>query len=431
MERLDAESLHEQEAPIKDVGGDPLSHREPAGYKTRILDRWLVERLLASLGHPPIEMVLWDGQTVAPQGKKPLTRLLFRDRGALLRVISDPDLQFGETYSSGRTDVEGDLVAFLETVYRAKVDRQQAEGLRKYLARSYKPAASNTLSSARENIYAHYDIGNDFYRLWLDEQMVYTCAYFPSPDISLEAAQIAKFDHVCRKLWLKPGETVVEAGCGWGALALHMARHYGVKVKAYNISREQLNYARERARREGLEDRVEFVEGDYREITGKFDVFASVGMLEHVGIRHYPELGKVMARCLKDDGRGIIHSIGRDRPAPLNKWIVKRIFPGAQPPSIREMSELFEPWGFSVLDMENLRLHYAKTLEHWSSRFEDAADEVRGMFDSSFVRTWRLYLAGSLAAFTTGTLQLFQIVFTRAGCNRFPWTRAYLYSDDR
>ena len=140
---------------------------------------------------------------------------------------------------------------------------------------------------SRENIQHHYDIGNDFYRLWLDEQLVYTCAYFPDPSASLEEAQIAKMDHVCRKLELRPGERVIEAGCGWGALALHMARHYGVQVRAYNISRSQLAYARERARTEGLADRVELIEGDYREISGGCDVFVSVGMLEHVGRGHY------------------------------------------------------------------------------------------------------------------------------------------------
>ena len=145
----------------------------------------------------------------------------------------------------------------------------------------------NTIGRARSNIYHHYDIGDDFYRLWLDRQMVYTCAYFPTSDATLEEAQTAKMDLVCRKLWLKPGETVVEAGCGWGAFALHMARCYGVTVKAYNVSREQIRTARERAKAEGLEGRVEFIEDDYRAIRGQFDVFASIGMLEHVGRRNY------------------------------------------------------------------------------------------------------------------------------------------------
>ena len=159
--------------------------------------------------------------------------------------------------------------------------------------------------------------------------MLYTCAYFPSPEVSLEEAQTAKMELVCRKLWLKPGETVVEAGCGWGALALYMARHYGVTVKAYNVSREQIRTARERAKAEGLEARVEFIEDDYRTIRGQFDVFASIGMLEHVGANHYRQLGEVIHRCLRPAGRGILHTIGRDYPGRLNAWIERRIFPGA------------------------------------------------------------------------------------------------------
>ena len=253
--------------------------------------------------------------------------------------------------------------------------------------------------------------------------MVYTCAYFPTPDTSLEDAQTAKLDLVCRKLWLQPGETVVEAGCGWGALALHMARHYGVTVKAYNVSREQIRTARERAKAAGLDGRVEFIDDDYRAIRGQFDVFASVGMLEHVGLRNYRCLGEVIDRCLRPGGRGLIHSIGRDEAGPLNSWIEKRIFPGAYAPCLREMMQVLEPRRFSVLDVENLRLHYALTLQHWLDRFEAASSRVAEMFDEGFVRAWRLYLAGSLAGFRTGTLQLFQVLFARHASNDIPWTR--------
>jgi cyclopropane-fatty-acyl-phospholipid synthase len=285
----------------------------------------------------------------------------------------------------------------------------------------------NTLARARENIHHHYDIGNAFYRLWLDEQLVYTCAYFRTPTATLEEAQAAKLDHVCRKLQLQPGEEVVEAGCGWGALALHMARQYGVKVKAYNISKQQLAFARQRARAEGLTGQVEFIEGDYREIGGTYDAFVSVGMLEHVGLKHYHELGQVIDRCLRPHGRGLIHTIGRNRPIPMNAWIEKRIFPGGYPPSLGEMTAIFEPWRFSMLDVENLRLHYANTLEHWLARFEQAADQVQHMYDADFVRAWRFYLAGSIATFRIGELQLFQVVFTRFDNNDIPWTREFLY----
>jgi cyclopropane-fatty-acyl-phospholipid synthase len=350
------------------------------------------------------------------------------DRSWLYRLISDPEVQFGEGYSQGRIQVEGDLVRFIELVY-AGLMRTQPDTLSWRLRNRLNTLRRNGLDRARRNIYHHYDIGNDFYRLWLDRQLVYTCAYFPSPETDLEAAQVAKFDHVARKLWLRPGERVVEAGCGWGALALHLARNYGARVRAYNISREQLAYARERARSEGLDRQVEFVEGDYREITGEYDVFVSVGMLEHVGPAHYAELGAAMERCLRPEGRGLIHSIGRDRPGSLNRWIEHRIFPGAQPPAISQMTALFEPWGFSVLDLENLRLHYARTLEHWLARFDAHADQVREQFDPEFERAWRLYLAGSVAAFRCGTLQLFQVLFSRSQSNTIPWTRAHLYQD--
>ena len=207
------------------------------------------------------------------------------------------------------------------------------------------------------------------------------------------------------------------------ARAVH-GPEYGVKVRAFNISAEQIAYARDRAKAERLLDRVEFVEGDYREVRGECDAFVSVGMLEHVGLADYPTLGGVIDRSLTGQGRGLLHFIGRNRPGPLNPWIRKRIFPGAYPPILAEVFEhVLEPWDLSVLDVENLRLHYAATLAHWRRRFDAAANEVAGRFDEVFVRAWRLYLAGSQAAFATGTMQLFQVVFARGASNAIPWTR--------
>jgi cyclopropane-fatty-acyl-phospholipid synthase len=290
---------------------------------------------------------------------------------------------------------------------------------------------ANSLDGSRRNIHRHYDLGNDFYKLWLDSQMVYTCAYFPTPGASLEEAQRAKMDHVCRKLQLQPGESVVEAGCGWGALALHMARHYGVSVKAFNISREQIEFARERARRERLVGQVEFIEDDYRNISGKFDAFLSVGMLEHVSVKNYRELGEIIHRSIGDKGRGLLHFIGRNFDASFSRWIRKRIFPGAYAPALRRALEILEPHNFSVLDVENLRLHYARTLEHWLDRFERSQHQAAAMYDARFVRAWRLYLAGSIAAFKTGTLQLYQVVFAGSQCQALPWTRAPLYAESQ
>ncbi len=393
-------------------------------------ERWIARMMLDALGAPPIRLVLWDGWGTGGEPGEAVATATIGDRWALYKLALNPELQFGELVAQGRVRIDGDLACFLETVNRAKARAGFQYLPQKVLGWLYRPR-SNALGKSRQNIYQHYDIGNDFYELWLDRELVYTCAYFPTPELDLERAQLAKMDHVCLKAGLKPGDTVVEAGCGWGALARHMARDYGVKVKAYNISHEQIQYARERARREGLDDRVEYVEGDYREISGRFDAFVSVGMLEHVGFENFPELASVMQRSLKPDGRGLIHSIGRDKPALMNPWIERRIFPGAYPPSLSEMLTLFEPSGFSVLDVENLRLHYAKTLQHWLQRYENAVDQVNEMFGAEFVRTWRLYLAGSIAAFASGDLQLFQVTFARHGSNQVPWTRQYLYSEPR
>jgi cyclopropane-fatty-acyl-phospholipid synthase len=199
-------------------------------------------------------------------------------------------------------------------------------------------------------------------------------------------------------------------------------------VRAFNISKEQVEFARRRARERGLDHLVEFIEDDYRNIQGTYDVFVSVGMLEHVGIDHYSELGRVVSRSLTGEGRGLIHSIGRNRPGPLHPWIERRIFPGAYPPSLGEMMQIFEPSSLSVLDVENLRLHYVRTLRHWLELYEGALDKVRSMFsDESFVRMWRLYLSGSIAAFDTGVLQLFQVLFTKQDNNAIPLTREYMY----
>jgi len=412
------------------VNDDQTISLERAGRRqprSGAFDAALVRLLLQGFKGAPVGFVLWDGTRLPAELKQPVAWLHVHDRQALVRMALNPDVQIGELYSAGRVDVEGSLVDLAEAVYRV-AHSSKVQGPLATLLRFVNRPRGNGRHQSRDNIQHHYDIGNDFYRLWLDEQLVYTCAYFPDPSVSLEEAQVAKMDHVCRKLDLKPGERVIEAGCGWGALALHMARRYGVEVKAYNIAKEQLGYARERARHEGLDSRVEYIEGDFREIAAECDAFVSVGMLEHVGAAHYHELGAVIDRCLATSGRGLIHSIGTNRPSPLNPWIERHIFPGACPPSLGEMMRIFEPVNFSVLDVENLRLHYAKTLEHWLQRFEAAVPQVTGMFGESFVRSWRLYLVGSLGAFSTGQLQLFQAVFARAHDNDIPWTRDHLYA---
>lgn len=402
-----------------------------SGQRLTALDRSIAQKLLDILAQQDVRLRFWDGTTMPAGMEDRATTISFADRAALYRTLWNPELHWGDLYTEGRVAVDGDLSALLHNIYRVIKKGPTVPGLRRFGKLSGHRKIYNTRRRAEDNIHHHYDIGNDFYRLWLDRQaMQYTCAYFPDPDMELEDAQAAKMHHVCRKLQLKPGDSVVEAGCGWGGFALHMARHYGARVRAYNISAEQVKHARQVAESAGLSDRVEYVLDDYRNINGQFDVFVSVGMLEHVGPQHYPALGQVIRDCLKPDGRGLIHSIGRNRPRPINPWIERRIFPGAYPPTLREMMDIFEPFELSVIDVENLRLHYAKTLDAWQQRFEENAAEIEDMMDERFVRSWRLYLAGSKAAFTSGQLQLFQLLFTRDDNNMLPWSRQHVYQPD-
>jgi cyclopropane-fatty-acyl-phospholipid synthase len=385
--------------------------------------RGLARLLQRKLAPARVRLELWDGSSLYAEPEPAVGALIVRDPRTLRRVLLNPHLEFGETYMAGTLDVRGPLDTVLERISRLSL----TPSLRERLALVFPPG--NSVRRSRRNVHHHYDLGNDFYAGWLDEQLVYTCAYFEHPDAPLEDAQVAKMDLVCRKLCLRPGETVVEAGCGWGALALHMARKYGVRVRAINLSHEQIAYARARAAREGLASRVEFIEDDYRNVDGEYDAFVSVGMLEHVGLKHYRSLGSVIGRLLRRScGRGLLHFIGRDQPRPLNAWITRRIFPGGYPPTLAEVAtKVLAPARMTILDVENLRLHYARTLAHWSHRFGAIGDQVRARYGDEFKRAWELYLTGSQAAFLTGSLQLFQVVFGPAEADPPYWTRADLY----
>lgn len=409
----------------------PVQGRRPAPTRrVTALDRFLVARFAAAVGNPPIAFALWDGADVyAPGEATPrVGRVTFLDRGALIASIASPELGFGDAYGAGRLEIEGDLVEVLFSAYRSMAEKGPTTAKRNLFGRLPKPRI-NTLSGSKRHIHHHYDLGNDFYRLWLDENMVYTCAYYTQTNASLEQAQVEKMHHVSRKVRLQPGMRVVEAGCGWGSLAMHMAEHYGVHVKAFNISRKQIVYAREKAKAKGLSRRVEFIEDDYRNIEGKFDAFVSVGMLEHVGKNNYETLGDVIYRSLRQGGLGLVHSVGRSIETPPNAWLEQRIFPGSYPPSLGEMLKIFEPHELSVIDIENLRLHYARTLTDWLQRFDCRRDEIARMYDEQFVRVWRLYLGGCAAGFLDGSTQLFQVVFSHRDDNRIPMTRRHVYGE--
>ncbi len=291
--------------PDTDIFGKPLpvvNGSGKQGGRVYAVDRRLLNRFLNAIGDPDLSVALWDGEEAVGPGPRPKVGMLIRDRSTLWRLLTNPLLNFGDDYSAGRIEIKGGLVAFMETIYRALARSRMKRPGSQPTGFWRNRTDMNSRSRSFRNIHQHYDIGNDFYRLWLDREMLYTCGYFPDPAMSLEEAQVAKMDLVCRKLRLRPGQTVVEAGSGWGGLARYMARNYRVTVRAFNISRQQILYAREKAESEGLGQQVEYVEDDYRSITGKYDAFVSVGMLEHVGTRYYGELRRVVDRSLQNRG---------------------------------------------------------------------------------------------------------------------------------
>jgi cyclopropane-fatty-acyl-phospholipid synthase len=404
---------------------EAVSSPRPRQAGRHWLDRWCLDRMAASFKGVPVQVRLWNGLTASLSDAPPVASIHIGDRGTLVRLLVQPELEFGEAYTAGRLQVRGDLTSLFDVTNRAVASHTPPS----WSVRLSRRLVGASMMGARGNIRRHYDLGNAFYRLWLDEAMVYTCAYFDRPEATLEEAQWAKLEYVCRKLQLAPGDEVIEAGCGWGGLALHMARHHGVRVRAYNICRSQLDYARARAEAEGLADRVRFIDADYRAIEGRCDAFVSIGMLEHVGPRQYRALGEVIDRTLDPAaGRGLLHFIGRHTPRPLNAWTTRHIFPGTYAPTLGEVSPaLFERSGLAVHDVEDLRSHYASTLAHWQERFEAHVDQVRKMFDEPFVRMWRMYLATARAGFLSGDLQLYQITFARALSPHVPATRHALY----
>jgi cyclopropane-fatty-acyl-phospholipid synthase len=386
----------------------------------------LVGGVMAALGRPPVTIALWDSKVAWRPAAHSVGTCRFRDRRSLWRFIARPEVGFARAWEDGGVEVDGDLATLIAAVFRPP---HTPLGWATLPGRRLLPSGRNGRRRAGHNARHHYDVGNAFYREWLDENMVYTCAYFEHENVDLERAQLAKHELVCRKLGLRPGQRILELGSGWGAFALYAAQHYGVHVRAFNVSREQVSYAREQARLRGLSDRVEFVQEDYRGAHGVYDAVVSIGMLEHVGKSHFGDLRRLIDKALSPDGRGLLHFIGRAKPEPLNAWLAREMFPGGYAPSLREMLDVLEPSDMAVLDVENLRGHYALTLGHWLERFEARMEQIERAVGRRTMRAFRLYLAGTKAAFEVGTFQLFQVTFARAANTAVPMTRAALYRE--
>ena len=289
----------------------------------------------------------------------------------------------------------------------------------------------NPLARARQNVAHHYDLSDTLYDLFLDADRQYSCAYFTGPDQTIEQAQAQKKRHIAAKLLLRPGHKVLDVGCGWGGLALYLARECGVDVTGLTLSAEQLKVAERRAAAAGLADRVRFELCDYRQATGSYDRIVSVGMFEHVGVVHYPRFFRKVKELLAEDGVALLHSIGRrDGPSVTDPWIRKYIFPGGYSPAISEVVPVVERTGMWITDIEVLRLHYAETLRAWRSRFNANRERIRALYDERFCRMWELYLAGSEIAFRHQGHINFQMQLAKR-VDAVPLTRDYITEWER
>jgi cyclopropane-fatty-acyl-phospholipid synthase len=350
------------------------------------------------------------------------------------RIGLRPNLALGEAYMDGTLTIEdGDVYDFLalcaENARRARGSRAVtlAEAGEKLFRRLYQ---LNPLRRARRNAAHHYDLSDALYALFLDADRQYSCAYFAKPGMTLEAAQEAKKRHIAAKLLLKPGQRVLDIGCGWGGLALTLAEAAKVDVTGITLSEEQLKVARRRAERRGLAGRVRFELADYRELAGRFDRIVSVGMFEHVGVNHFGRFFRKLRDLLSDDGVALLHSIGRsDGPGSTNAWIRKYIFPGGYCPALSETLGAVERSGLFVTDVEILRLHYAETLREWRRRFLEKRDEAVRLYDERFCRMWEFYLAGAEVAFRQQGMMVFQMQLARRQ-DAVPLTRDYIHASE-
>jgi cyclopropane-fatty-acyl-phospholipid synthase len=379
-----------------------------------------------------LTVIDWRGGTshFGTAGQAPSATIRFHDRWLPLRIALNPSLATGEAYMNDRlTIVRGDLRSFLSVVtadlkplYDAafmRICNQFAKGV-------FRALGGNKRRRSARNVAHHYDLSAEFYRLFLDDDMHYSCAYFPTGVETLKQAQSAKARHIAAKLCLKPDQSVLDIGSGWGSMALVLARETGVRVKGITLSAVQLETARERASQAGLGDRAIFEYQDYRDVKGKFDHIVSIGMLEHVGRENLCGYFGKVAQLLHKDGVALIHAIGRwDADSGPDPWTDRYIFPGAHIPSLSEVMIAIERSGLLVMDMEILRLHYAETLHHWSQRFAANRPAARAIYGEAFCRMWEFYLITAEMSFLNRPLMVFQIQLSHRR-DAVPLTRDYI-----
>lgn len=387
----------------------------------------VLNQLLKAIRFGGLTIRFWDGEEVNYGDSQPTVSIIFNENPGSLD-LSDPVIALGEAYMDGVVDFSGNL-ADLNLLIERNMDALYGG---KIMGKLRKRMVQKTARRRnQENIQHHYDLGNDFFKLWLDSSMTYSCAYFQSPVDALDQAQRQKNRHVLRKLCLRPGNRLLDIGSGWGQLIIEAARDYGVQATGITLSQEQFAATREQIKSLGLETQVDVRLLDYRDLDGnieKYDRIVSIGMLEHVGQASLPVFMGKVDQLLLPGGLALLHNITCTREAIPNTWTEKYIFPGGYIPSLRELVKLLPEHDFHLLHLESLRRHYALTLDRWQENYSRHLPEVEAQYGRRFSRMWNLYLLMSAASFRSG-LEIYQMLFSKGICDDVPLTFDFLYND--
>jgi cyclopropane-fatty-acyl-phospholipid synthase len=392
-----------------------------------MIEKSLFNRVAENIRVGAVDVTYWDSETKHYGQGKARFHLIIKHPRAIRAILRNMTLGFGESYMKGDIEIEGPI-----TEVGRIVSENTAGFSNLALNRITRLAERNRPKRQARQIQRHYDLGNNFYKLWLDDSLTYSCAYFRKPTDTLEQAQSQKLDHILRKLQLTKGQKLLDIGSGWGQLLIRAAQDYGVYGHGITLSKEQYQLSQTKAKELGLSHLLTFELINYQDLARQdltFDRIVSVGMYEHVGRRNHKAYFSALNRLLKPGGISVLHTITNEIETSMDPWIDKYIFPGGYIPSMRETISHLPEHGFRLLDYENLRVHYANTTEEWLRRFDAHKNDVIAMYDEQFYRMWRLYLGGSSSGFRYGDLSLTQIVMTKGLNNDLPLTREFLYAN--